>query len=220
MNLNLPKYNCTYFSLEGECVLTKDDDDALCALMARTHAHNYPDGSPRIALFGSKFTAEDVADKVEGALFRVRDEDTLTCRLDVTSERVSTSLRRPPRDYRPVALLIDSISTVMGPLHVDCHAVFEYTNTGDYVSKVPLPTPLIFPDGDGGATHTEGVEFSRRTGDELEYRVFVSNSERRDLFSHVIHFETTLELNRASVRRLRDRARSISTKFLAQKEDN
>ena len=220
MNLNLPKFNCVYFRLTGQCTVPEERDEQIMSLMSASHSHANADHSPWIALFGSKFTTAGVADKAEGTLHRTKEGNSITCRLDITYERADISLLRPPRDYKPMTALIDTASKPLGPIDLSCHAIFEYERSEGYVSKVPLPIPLVFPDSDGGATHIEGIEFSLRDDKAIQFRNLVSLSEERDTIMHVIHFETTLKLNRKSLRCMRDRSRSISTRFLEPREEN
>ena len=219
MNLNLPRFNCTYFRLNGEYPVSEDRDTGIQSLMTKTHCHYDDDGVPQVALFGSKFTTGGIVDRGEGALHRIGQGDNISCRLRITSERAIGELSRPPRDYRPVSDLIDSASELLGNINVRCHAIFEYARSDGYKSKVQWPIPLILPDGEG-VTHIEGAEFSRRDGDDVEYRILVTNSEERDSLIHAIHFERTLELNRDSIRDLRNRSRSISTRLLTRPKDN
>lgn len=220
MNLNLPKFNCLYFRLTGQCIVPEERDEQIRSLMSASHSHADADHSPRIALFGSKFTTAGIDDKAEGTLHRTKQGNSITCRLDITYERSASGLSRPPRDYKPMTALIETASKPLGPIDLSCHAIFEYERSEGYVSKVPLPIPLVFPDSDGGATHIEGIEFSLRDDKGVRFKNFVSLAEERDTIMHVIHFEATLKLNRKSLRYMRDRSRSISTRFLEPREGN
>ena len=219
MNLSLPRFNCTYFGLNGEYPVSEDRDTGIQSLMTKTHCDYDDDGVPRVALFASKFTTGGIVDRAEGALHRIGQGDNISCRLRITSERVISELPRPPQGFRSVSYLIDSVSELFGNINVRCQAVFEYARSDGYESKVPWPIPLIFPDGEG-VTHIEGAEFSRRDGDDVQYRILVTNSEERDSLIHLINFERTLGLNRDSIRDLRDRSRSISTRLLTRPKDN
>ena len=215
MNLYLPRYNCTYLSLSGECAISKEVDAKLQSIMTETHCHLYDDGSPQMALFGSKFTTAGIVDKVEGLLHRRRQGDSVTYYLQITNERTTGELRRPPRSYKPVSFLIDTASELLPSFSVQCRATFTYDDTDEYRSKVPMPTPLLFPD-EGGVTHVESTEFSRRDNDGIVYRIFVTNSEEEDALVHIIRFERPLELSRETIRGLRDTFRTISNKLLVQ----
>ena len=219
MNLNLPKFNCAYLRLTGQCTVPEERDEQLRSLMSASHSHANADDTPRVALFGSKFTTAGIADKAEGTLYRIKQGNSITCRLDITYERSDSGLSRPPPDYKPMTVLVDTASKPLGSIDLSCHAIFRYESSEGYVSKVPLPIPLVFPDSDGGATHIEGVEFSLRNDEGVRFRNLVSLSDGQDVITHIIHFETTLKLNRKSLRYIRDRSRSISTRFLEVREE-
>ena len=213
MNLNLPKYNCTYLSLSGECEVSREADSRLQLAMAESHCHLYDDESPRIALFGSKFTTDGLVDKAEGVLHRQRHGDTVIYQLQITNERVTGELPRPPRSYRSVAFLVDAVTGLLPAFRTSCRARFIYDDSDEYRSKVPLPAPLIFPD-EGGVTHIEGTEFSRRDNDGVVYKILVTNSEEENALIHIIQFERSIELSRNTIRDLRDTSRKISTRLL------
>ncbi len=187
--------------------------------MSESHSHRYADASPRVALFGSKFTSGGVAEKAGGTLLRRNLGSVITYTIDISYEQTDSSLPRPPRDYKPLSTLIDGASERLGSFDLSCHAIFEYERSKGYQSKVPLPLPLVFPDPDGGATHIEGVEFSVRDDEGIQFRNLVTLAEDRNTITHIIHFETSSELSRKSLRYLRDRSRSISTRFLVVGEE-
>jgi hypothetical protein len=220
MNLSLPKYDCILFRVSGQSRVSDDQDERLRSLMSATHSHSDPDLLPRVALFGSKYTDEGVASKAEGMLLRRQEGDEVTCSFEITYEKSDVTLSRPPRDYKPMSALIDGAVSCLGVVAVRCHAVFEYPKSGKYASKVHLPVPLVFPDAGGGASHIEGVEFSLRDGDRVDFRVLVSNSDDRDLIAHTIHFDGETGLDRKGLRSLRDRSRAISTRLLSAREEN
>ncbi len=153
-------------------------------------------------------------------MYRRQQGDEVTCSFEISYEQSDVSLSRPPRDYKPMSVLIDGAAGCLGAVAVKCHAVFEYPRSGMYESKVQLPVPLVFSDSGGGATHIEGVEFSSRDGERMDFRVLVSNSEERDVFVHIIHFDVEIELDRKGLRFLRDRSRAISQRFLSTREVN
>ncbi len=214
MNLNLPKFNCVYFRLTGQCTVPEEREAQIIDLMSESHFHRYPDASPRLASFGSKFTSGGVAQKAGGTLLRRNQGGAITYTLDISYEQTGSSLPRPPRDYKPLSALIDGASEHLGSFELSCHSIFEYERSEGYFSKVSLPIPLVFPDPERGATHIEGIEFSLRDDEGVRFRNLVNLSEDQDTITHIIHFETSSDLSRKSLRSLRDRCRSISTRFL------
>ena len=193
-------------------------DSEVKSLMSATHSHQDRDGVPIASQYGSRFTSGGRTDKAEGHLRRRVEGGVIICRLEISYSRSLGDLPRPPRDYKPLSSLIGVESGPLGPISGICHVAFEYDLNQGYTSKVPLPVPLIFPDGSRGATHIEGYEFSRRDDDKVDFRITVTQPHERNVLMHVVHFETTLELNRRTLRGLRDRARSISAQFLVLQE--
>ena len=219
MNLTLPRYNCTHFCLTYECPMSEKIELGLRSLTETTHHHSFDDGSPSAVLFGSRFTTGGIVDQATGALSRTTRENSTICRLLIMYDRADATLPRPPRDYKPVSVLIDAIAELFGDIQVHCHANFQYDESLGYASGITLPIPLILPDK-RGATHIESAEFSRREGDDIEYRLLVGRSEGGDAVVHSTHFDTDVELSRNSIRGLRDKARSISARFLETGEIN
>ena len=219
MNLTLSRYSCTHFCLTFECPMSEKIESGLRYFMGITHHHLFDDGSPRVAMFGSKFTSNGVVDQATGSLSVTHQEVAPTSRLWIVYDRADAALPRPPRDYKPVSVLIDELAELYGTIRVDCHASFEYGLSLGYKSGITLPIPLFVPDRQG-ATHIESAEFSRRVGDDVEYRITIRRSEDGEAIVHSTYFDAEVELNRKSIRGLREKARSISTRFLETGEIN
>ena len=139
MNLSLPKFGCVYFRLTGQCTVPEEIEAQIKALMSESHSHRYADASPRVALFGSKFTSGGVAEKAGGTLLRRNLGSVITYTIDISYEQTDSSLPRPPRDYKPLSTLIDGASERLGSFDLSCHAIFEYERSKGYQSKVPYP---------------------------------------------------------------------------------
>lgn len=225
MRLNLPRYNCVRFRLSGEFSVPTDRDAELQSLMDQTatHTHDPIEGSEegtRVAFFGSRSRVGGITHQVVGSLERALREDVLGFTLSITYARASDSLPSPPREMRPVSRLVEAASRLFGPVSVTCSTVFEYDQRKGFKSKISFPMPLIVQEETDGITHLESARFSRRVNDDIRYRISVSNPKDTDSFSHSIDFESTLELNRKSVRELLDRARLISTRLLVREGGN
>ena len=219
MRLNLPRYNCIRFRLFSEFSVAMDRDAEFQSLMDQTatHTHDPIEGSEegtRVAFFGSRSRVKGITHKVLGSLERAPRENGLGFTLSITYARAYDSLPSPPREMRPVSLLVDAASRLFGPVSVTCSTVFRYDQTEGFKSKISFPMPLIVQDETDGITHLESARFSRRDSGDIRYWISVSNSEDTESFSHSIDFESTLVLNPKSVRELLDRARSISTHLI------
>ena len=62
----------------------------------------------------------------------------------------------------------------------------------------------------------ESVVFSRRDPDGIEYQITVDSVGDSDLFIHTVEFDETLELSIGSIRRLVEKAHSISTQLVTR----
>ena len=137
--------------------------------------------------------------------------------------------------------MIEAASRLFGSVSVKCDAVFEYDRSYGFNSKVIYPMPLIVQENKDGITHIEngnrkqqGIDshstaglstkptlhrrhFLRvgRDSDDVQYRILVVNSEDSDSFVHSVYgFEATTDVGRVGIRKLLDRARSISSQLL------
>ena len=144
-----------------------------------------------------------------------RNPTDLDLLLSVTSNRASADLGTPPSAFRPVSLLVNASTELFGAIEVSCQAVFEYDQREGYRSKLVLPVPLMIPEEDGGVTHIESVQFSRRDNDQVDYQIIVMESDDSESLAHAISFTSTVELSLRSVKGLVDKARLISTRMLA-----
>ena len=217
MRLNLPNHRCIQFEILSDFTASLEKDADILSLMNQTHTHDTADdeaGNPASALFGSRARAGGVTHRVRGRLTRTPLQSDLRMRLSVSSTRASDDLRLPPREFRPVSLLVETAGSLFGPIDVSCSAVFEYDRKQGYKSKISFPIPLMFQGDENGLTHIESAQFSRRDNDEIDYQVVVMNREESDSLVHSVSFKSTVELSLTSVKDLVDRARSISTQLL------
>ena len=224
MRLNLPKYHCVQFGIFSEFTVSMEQDADIQSFVSQTATHSHSrfkgdDERTLVALFGSKSRVSGVIHQVQCTLSRQLREDEPTYSLSITNHRVSENLPAPPRDYRPVSVVIESASWLFGSVDVNCDAVFEYDQSHGFRSRINYPIPMIVQENEGGITHVEHAQFSRRYNDEIEYRILVVNSEDSDSFVHSVRFQTTTDLDRTGVRRLFDRARSISSQLSIRTED-
>ena len=217
MRLNLPHYRCVHFELSSEFTVSMDRDDEILSLIHQTH--NSPptadsDGVPRTAIFGSRTKAGGITHRVRGRLTKTPLPTELGIALFVSISRTSDKLRPPPKSIKPVSLLLEASSTLFGPISLSCRTTFQYAQRLGYKSKISLPIPLMIQEDKYGITHIESARFSRRTNDNMEYQIVVQRREASDTFTHIVNFDSTLELSLYSARTLLDKARSISTQLL------
>ena len=221
MRLNLPRYNCIHFGISGEFTVSKDSDTEIQSFVNQTatHTHELTDERRRVALFGSRSRFGDINHRVLGSISRRQGSDEVhSVRLSITIDRAPDELPRPPSSFRPVSNVIDAASRLFGPIKISCDALFEYDQL-HYLSRASFPSAMIVQDGSAGITHIEGAQFSRRVNGEVEHRISVTPSEDGTSFAHSIDFETTVALDRKSMHRLFNRARSISRQLLIPVED-
>ena len=216
MNLGLSRYKCTKFTVWAEFPISAESDEEIRGLMTKTHHRTHDDGSPQEAVFLSRFTVGETQEESAGILFRELDDDGIKGRVHIMNRPLKGGPRRYPRQFKPVRLLLDSTVGLFGKLRVQCHTGFEYPISDGVSPKIVFPISIMLPD-DNGITHMEGAEFSRRTSDGIEYSVFITSSEEDGTLSHFVHFDTEIEVNRNSIRGLRDKCRSISNRLLVQK---
>lgn len=217
MRLNLPNHRCIQFEIHSDFTASSEKDAGILSLMNRTHTLDTADdeaGNPASALFGSRTRTGGVTHRVQGRLTRTPRPSDLRMRLSVSSTRDSDDLSKPPREFRPVSLLVETAGRLFGPIDISCSAVFEYDQKQGYKSKISFPIPLMFQGEENGLTHIESAEFSRRDNDEIDYQVIVMNSEESDSLVHFVSLESTVVLSLTSVKGLVDRARRISTNLL------
>ena len=215
MNLSLSRFNCNYFSLIGSVVVPSDVDVALRELMSSTLWGDSDDGVPRFAQFLS----------IHSRLSRREDSYVYVERRDVDGEvrylvRLANGVVNEdggskPKGVKPVEFWFDFGFPMLGSFATTCQADFEYRESEGLRSRIAFPLPMTLPD-EGGVTHTEAAEFSRRSDSGIEYSVIVRYSEEERTVLHTVLLSSELELNRRVVRGLRDRCRSISRRLLVK----
>lgn len=219
MRLNLPKYNCVLFEISSDLTASLEKDADIQILANRTHTHDLRDereGGPLVALFGSKTKARGVTHRVRGRLIISPGPTELKLALLVSSTRASENLRPPPRSFRPVSKLVQFATKHLGAIPVSCHAVFEYDQRKGYRPKAYFPVPLMLVEKPDGITHLESATFSRRKSDGIDYQIAVDRHDDSELFTHIVSFDSTLELSPRTIASLVERAHSISEQLVTR----
>ena len=214
MRLDLLRYNCVHFGIQSDFTVPKDNV-AINSLMDQTLGHSIQiDQDPvRVATFGSRSRIGGNTYQILGILRCItKKDDANAIRLSITVDKALDSLPRPPSGMRPISRLVDSATDLFGSVEVSCTCSFKFDEQQEYRSKVNFPMPLIVQDSSIGITHIEQAEFSRRINDDVEYRVTVSQDATS--FGHLVEFDRAMQLNRGSIKRLFDDARSISSLLL------
>lgn len=217
MRLNLPNYHCVQFELTSRFAVDKEKNDEIDAFMDLTHTHDPEpgdEGGSRVALFGARTKNRGINHRMQGRLVKTPSSEELRILLSVSSSRASDQLGPPPRDFRPVSFLVESAAALFGTTRVSCRAVFNYDEEVRYKSKIALPIPLMIQDGQGGVTHLESIQFSRREGDRVDYTVIVGINDDPHLIVHSLDFDSTIEWNIRSVREIFNKARLASQQLL------
>ena len=225
MRLDLLRYNCAHFNVSGEAVLTRDQMTEVQAFMSRTLNHNHgddgDDSGRAIAIFGSRSKLRSGIYGVRGSLSHSSDDDDLVVRLSISYDRASELLPSPPRSVRPVSVLIDSVSQLLGLISIECDAIFEYHQSDGYVSTVQFPAPLFLSDEANGITHIESAEFSSRSGDDILHSIAVIPNVEEDVIVHLVEFQREdVQLNRPTIRALFNENVSISSRLIQRKRNN
>ena len=168
------------------------------------------------AFFGSRSRVAGITYRVQGSLHRsVNQEDERSVELIVAYDRVSDRLRRPPSGVKPVSNLIEASDRLFGEVEVTCNATFEYDAAQGYRSAMHLPIALIVPESTEGITHIEAARFSRRVGDDVEYRIAISTDDTGS-FMHQVGFERRVHIGRSTLAELLSIAESISTQLIVR----
>ena len=215
MNLSLARFNCSYFSLAGSVVVRSDVDEGLRGLMSSTLWEENDDGLPVFARFISSHSRSGQREASYVYVDRRDSGDGVRYFVRVQNEPVDEDSGPRPRGVKPVESWLDFGFPMLGSFTVQCHADFQYRESDGIRSRITFPLPITLPD-EGGVTHTEAAEFSRRSDSGVEYSVIVRYSEEDKTVFHSVLFSSELELNRGVVRGLRDRCRSISRRLLVQ----
>ena len=216
MRLDLPRYNCVSFELHGEFTSSEDCDALFQDLMERTYVQQMENATA--AVFASRYTVQGTTHRVQGALIRTEDDEESKLQLSIIFVLAPSSLSRPPRDIRPVSLLIGVAPSLVDEIQVDCSASFKYETSDGYRSKVTLPIALPIESDHSGVTHIESAEFSRRDGDNAQYRVAVFPPDDTDAFQYIVGFDDNLRLDPPSIRRLLSKASTISNSLVTRTE--
>lgn len=217
MRINLPRYNCVRFTFASEVAVSSNQDVAIQSFIeqASTHTHGpiqVGDEEITSTVFGSRSVMQGIVHLVQAGLMRTKKGNDITASFRVSISKAEESISRPPKDIRPVSMLVSSLPELFGPINSEVDAVFEYTKTAGYKSLIAFPIPLVVPTRE--VTHFEGAQFSKRLGDDIEYYVAVIPSEEGDSFTHLVEFKSTVELNHAGIKDLFQQSRRISTQML------
>ena len=224
MKLNLPNYDCVRFVVEASLNVPAEHEAAIRAIVGATLSNVHAPVSDdvdglTVAVFGSKFVFGDVNYQATGTLSVAQRGPVNKADVLLITQKASDTLTRPPRTIKSVTALTEAAERLFDRGVVECNATFEYSLSKGYVSRIVFPIPLIRPARHGGITHIEKAEFSSRSDDAIEYRVFVSNDEEHDALEHAVHFAMESDLNRRSLRGLLGKASAISRQLLVQERE-
>ena len=208
--------------MESDFVVSKPTYEAIGQFMEKTltHSHGPDNDHPEamiVAVYGSTFTIEGTQYRVRANLSSVDQEEDVRIALRIVHDKSPTGSTRFGRGVKPVSMLIDASNQLFGPIELVCDVLFEYNESSEYRSSLPLPIPILAPEVPDGVTHIENAEFSRRDDNGVDYRILVLNSSDLGSLVHAVHLESVSEVTRSSIRQSLNRAHSISNRLLTLK---
>ena len=218
MRLDLIRHNCVHFYLTGEVEVTRAQMSEVQDFMSQTLVQHFDSAdSPndlQVAVFGTRSKMRDGIYSILGSLARSSDENDLIVRFAMAYNIASDGFPSPPRSVRPVSVLVDNVSQLLGLFSVNCESVFEYRLSDGYNSKIQFPLPLLLPDATGGITHIESAEFSSRSDEGIRHKVSVVPHPEEDTVEHVINLDRDTPLNRTAIRTLFDENVLVSSRLV------
>ena len=225
MRLNLPRYHCVRFGVFSEFAASDEQDANIRSFLSQTSTHSHDseeddEESTLVSLFASRSKTGGVTHRLRFSVSRRLRQNVPNYTLSIDINRASDRLPPPPRGCRPVSVLVEAAPELFGIVDVRCIAAFEYSESDGFRSKISYPLPLIVQDDGDGITHIESAEFSRRDAEGIQYRILTVNSEDPVSCVHSVNFETATDLGRVGIRKLLDRARSISSQLVVKTGDN
>ena len=224
MKLSLSNFNCVELIVTGSVSVSPSMDEQVQEFGRDTLYQNYQDGSLYQAAFWSQFRTKDSTEYCGYLLTRNLNEDdsevVYTIR-GVNTSKGPPSFSVPQQDLKnakPTRTLLDTVSQWFEPFRVGCVAHFEYSATSGFKSKIALPSSIMLPD-EKGVTHVDGMELSRRAGNNREYSVVVRFNEDPASLSHFITFSTESNLTPDSLRKVRNQCISISRRLVTSNKE-
>ena len=225
MKLNLPRNQCLRFEIRVGFDITEHEEELFLSIINQTEHHDhrateYGLSNSTVGIFGSRFVVEGSILRSVANLGLERREDQPWASVWLLNDLPDEPLPRPPRNIRPVSLLMQTAGSSFKPASAECTAVFQYNQLEGWVSKLVLPAPMIAQVEPHGITHIEMAEFSNRTDEGVNYRIFVRNDEESRAVRHTVQYEQSLDWSRRSLRRLLDYGREISGRLIAREGQN
>ena len=222
MTLPLPRHHCERFMINSDFTISSNMEPDLQGLIQPTLNYIDPHApdDETVGLFSSRYKTDDVDCRVFASLRFHQVEDELNGEVLIIYEHADderyANERRPTSAFR----FIDRLTALFGDMDTHVHASFRYARAQGFRSRVPLPIPLMIPEGTAdGLTHVDSVEFSSRDDDSVQYQIFVAgHDDDSGSFRHGVHLTPRLELHRRSIRQVFDRSRAISSRLIIPTE--
>lgn len=215
MFLGLSRYNCVFFEVNGVTDIPSRPEKLVPDVIeSNFHTVDGLDVSP----FVSQFRSGDQLERSLAVLRRIESEGSKRYIVRVVNEKVELP-RLTTHDTPSTRVFLDIASEWLGKIGVTCNARFEYSRHDGFESRIPLPTPIIFPDDDG-VTHIEGIQVSRRKARDIEYSIVVTRSTDGDTLFHHIEFQSESEFDRPSLRDLRTFCARASKRLVVQEKNS
>lgn len=213
MKLDLYRFNCVYLTIHGDFRVREGCDEEFRSLLTTTRTRSFDgDEEGRFdAVFASRFVVSGRHLGVIAVVHWANEPSGRSMGLNFISTD-DDPLRRPPGGERAVSRLTEIAANSLDPFKVSCRAIFEYQEADGFRSKSSLPIPLPIREHDTGVTHIETAEFARRELDEVKYRIAVTEEDATLI--HHVEFDTTISLNRRSLREALLEASSYSLQLV------
>ena len=212
--LDLPRYNCTEFAVFGEIEHSEGHPEQVPTFLRETRAQTLREGDEEylVAVYLSNFQVRDSRFQVSASVRQPANAAEKTFVLVRTKVHDDNAVQLPIRGVRSTSRLLDIAPELFGPVVGKCRATFQYRFDDGFVSRVPLPHPIMLQNETLGFTHIEDVVYGRRVDGELEHTMGVWSYPRYVEHSLNIDCEFTVDL--ASLRSVLRDASSISLQLI------
>ncbi len=156
--------------------------------------------------------------RLHGSLLRFEEEGEARYGLYVSFTAFDEPYGPPPREeFVPFKKLLDLTGEHFGEVLVSCSARFVYQLDETRISRVRIPSPLLFAvglDSALGFTHVENVTLSRRTKKGVSHTVRVEQGDDAKSMIHTVRLEITGPITWGSLETLRGFTEHLSGMLL------
>ncbi|MGA2285169.1 MAG: hypothetical protein ABSG55_02715 [Dehalococcoidia bacterium] len=203
--LNLAKVHCDSLELAARIKLSHELAEKV---LNGSHGHDRR-GVRYLSVYGSLYTLGGVPHVIVARVRRAQEGDYLLELRYLREDR-----KRPPRDIRPVGVLMLALADEPQPVNFQCETILTYDETSGWRSIMDVPLAIWSDEeGEWPFSHLEGVRFSRRQGGRVEYFIQVRRNTAGALV-HWVSLEERRELSPDVPRYFLDRSVALSQMLL------